>query len=218
MDNAHPGRDGPMDPKDSTTMNDKVGCPMDHTNVDTTMNPKDTTSTAVDLDSNRTYSSIPKSDGLWEYPSHDQFHSALLRKGKPAPANQIANMVDIHNFLNEGSFCNPGCWDQIKQWEAKYHPSCSNLRLIRFQGRPQDLSPKAWFYTMFRGADRPFDRHDWFVDRCGTSVRYVIDYYSGIPDEHGNPAFNVDVRPALDSPTSFIDRFRHAVSDLCDRF
>ena len=23
----------------------------------------------------------------------------------------------------------------------------------------------------------PFDRHDWFVDRDGCEVRYVIDYY-----------------------------------------
>ena len=23
----------------------------------------------------------------------------------------------------------------------------------------------------------PFDRHDWFVDRCGEEVRYVIDFY-----------------------------------------
>ena len=23
----------------------------------------------------------------------------------------------------------------------------------------------------------PFDRHDWWVDRCGKEVRYTIDYY-----------------------------------------
>lgn len=24
----------------------------------------------------------------------------------------------------------------------------------------------------------PFDRHDWYVDRCGKEVRYIIDYYA----------------------------------------
>ncbi len=47
----------------------------------------------------------------------------------------------------------------------------------------------------------PFDRHDWVVDRCGTRMRYVIDFYSG---HTGGPAsknlsFYLDVRPALDS-------------------
>lgn len=27
------------------------------------------------------------------------------------------------------------------------------------------------------GHDPPFDRHDWYVDRCGKEVRYVIDFY-----------------------------------------
>lgn len=31
---------------------------------------------------------------------------------------------------------------------------------------------KGWF-----GSDPPFDRHDWYVDRCGKEVRYVIDFY-----------------------------------------
>jgi hypothetical protein len=27
------------------------------------------------------------------------------------------------------------------------------------------------------GRPLPFDRHDWYVDRCGKEVRYVIDFY-----------------------------------------
>ena len=27
------------------------------------------------------------------------------------------------------------------------------------------------------GGQLPFDRHDWWVDRCGHEVRYVIDFY-----------------------------------------
>ena len=30
----------------------------------------------------------------------------------------------------------------------------------------------SWF-----GGQLPFDRHDWWVDRCGREVRYVIDFY-----------------------------------------
>jgi len=46
----------------------------------------------------------------------------------------------------------------------------------------------------------PFDRHDWLVDRCGTKVRYVIDFYTGKADEKikGNLSFYLDVRPAMD--------------------
>ena len=50
---------------------------------------------------------------------------------------------------------------------------------MRFQGRPQDLSPKAWLLSKMGLSARPFDRHDWFIDRNGVEVRYVIDYYSG---------------------------------------
>jgi Cytochrome c/c1 heme lyase len=39
----------------------------------------------------------------------------------------------------------------------------------------------AFGHTMCRvvtpSGQRPFDRHDWIVDRCGTEVRYIIDYY-----------------------------------------
>jgi len=31
----------------------------------------------------------------------------------------------------------------------------------------------------FLGFKLPFDRHDWVVDRCGTDVRYIIDFYNG---------------------------------------
>jgi len=57
----------------------------------------------------------------------------------------------------------------------------------------------------------PFDRHDWYVDRCGKEVRYVIDFYfderrAGSPD-----AFTVDARPALDDLGSLRDRAKMGV-------
>lgn len=36
------------------------------------------------------------------------------------------------------------------------------------------------------GGPMPFDRHDWFVDRCGDEVRYVIDFYFD-DDKAGSP-------------------------------
>lgn len=47
----------------------------------------------------------------------------------------------------------------------------------------------------------PFDRHDWYVTRDYNGqqkqVRYVIDFYSGEADAHGEPVFYLDVRPAM---------------------
>ncbi len=61
----------------------------------------------------------------------------------------------------------------------------------------------------------PFDRHDWIVDRCGTEVRYVIDFYQGASppaskESHQAPASSIylDVRPALDSFGSLCDRVK----------
>ena len=127
-----------------------------------------------------------------------QFYNALVRKGKGVPEKQVEEMVDIHNFLNEGS------WQQILEWEKKYHCDCKEVSLQQFQGRPQDLSPKAMFYSLFFGS-KPFDRHDWYINRCGKKVRYVIDYYGGTTDAE----FHVDVRPAVDSLSSLWDRIRN---------
>jgi len=62
--------------------------------------------------------------------------------------------------------------------------------------------------TYVRGSDKPFDRHDWIVDRCGKEVRYIIDYYEGVPDSDGFPTMHVQVRPALDSWQAFLDRMK----------
>lgn len=91
-------------------------------------------------------------------------------------------------------------------------------------GKPYDLSPKAKVKS-YLGYGFPFDRHDWYVDRAGKEVRYIIDYYfSPEPDADvaGGPvgkgdtllvpkytkSIHVDVRPAVDDATSFIDRLR----------
>lgn len=123
------------------------------------------------------------------------------------------HVVRIHNNMNEST------WNEVMKWE-KIHDVQGPGRepkLLRFLGRPDDYSPKARLKMLF-GHTAPFDRHDWIVDRGGEEVRYVIDYYH---DEAGAPldqapqsksdfqaikSIKVDVRPAVDSPQSLLDR------------
>ncbi|KAF9368575.1 hypothetical protein CPB97_004474, partial [Podila verticillata] len=96
--------------------------------------------------------------------------------------------------------------------------TCCDPKLLRFQGRPSELSPKARIMSWF-GAPKPFDRHDWVIDRCGKEVRYVIDYYGGEDDVANDvPVFHLDVRPALDSVESAMDRLKFGVRDTFARF
>lgn len=54
---------------------------------------------------------ILESDRRWVYPSPQQFHNALVRKGKAAPEESVGMMVNIHNWLNESA------WMEIRRWE-----------------------------------------------------------------------------------------------------
>lgn len=66
------------------------------------------------LSRERESSTIPRSDTQgesWQYPSPQMFYSALLRKGHPAPVENIDMMVAIHNTLNEN------VWQLVRQWE-----------------------------------------------------------------------------------------------------
>nr|XP_006815140.1 PREDICTED: cytochrome c-type heme lyase-like [Saccoglossus kowalevskii] len=95
-------------------------------------------------------------------------------------------------------------------WEALHATECGNPKLKKFGGKYKDLSPRARF-RCWLGYERPFDRHDWIVDRCGKSVRYVIDYYDGGSIDTNTGEFTIlDVRPALDSPTALWDRMKVA--------
>ncbi|KAF2647622.1 hypothetical protein K491DRAFT_723284 [Lophiostoma macrostomum CBS 122681] len=90
-------------------------------------------------------------------------------------------------------------------------------KLLRFTGRPGDMTPKSqilqwlgWAWPGRYATNKPFDRHDWFVQRCGDKgcqeVRYVIDYYEGEPEPEGEPVFYLDVRPAVDGPRAAAER------------
>jgi cytochrome c heme-lyase len=124
---------------------------------------------SVALPTTRDESSIPKGtgDGNWEYPSPQQMYNALLRKGyTDTDVTAVESMVAVHNFLNEGA------WQEIVEWERRFGKGLGRgwevskrgeanapmvLRrleaqeggqeqqptLIRFQGRPKDMTPKA---------------------------------------------------------------------------
>lgn len=92
-------------------------------------------------------------------------------------------------------------------------------KLLRFQGRPNEPSPKsrilqslAYVFPNTFSDNKPFDRHDWYIARKrpdGTvqEKRYVIDYYGGGLQATGEPVFYLDIRPALDRPTDAAERF-----------
>ncbi|KAL4976531.1 cytochrome c/c1 heme lyase-domain-containing protein [Aspergillus desertorum] len=205
----------------------------------------------VDLGVEREVSSIPRGDseGNWEYPSPQQMYNAMLRKGyTDTPQDAVEAMVAVHNFLNEGAWSEIVNWERIfsKGWanawekcrrgeeniplelakEEYYGTATTTLpRLVRFQGRPQELTPKAQFFQILGrvypakfGMKPPFDRHDWYVMRETPSgpkeIRYVIDYYSGPPEPTGEPVFYLDIRPALDSPTAAAERLLRWGSDV----
>mmetsp|Transcript_13251 Transcript_13251/g.19788 ORF Transcript_13251/g.19788 Transcript_13251/m.19788 type:complete len:325 (-) Transcript_13251:232-1206(-) len=154
----------------------------------------------------------PASASNWVYPSEQQFYNAMRRKGWEAHEETIPSVVRIHNAVNERG------WSEIRRWENELH-NCTNPRLVRFLGRPDDTSPKAWINTNLLFYRKPFDRHDWFVDRGDGKEprRYVIDFYDGgggdSSDEaakksNGLPSMYLDVRPALDDSDAFVDRAR----------
>jgi len=173
----------------------------------------------VDLPVVRESSSIPKggTETTWQYPSPQMFWNALVRKGKTEGVSEqdVVNVVRIHNNMNENT------WLKVLQWEQLHPPpkevEGAEPKLLRFLGRPDELSPKAKF-KMLLGNPAPFDRHDWIVDRGGKEVRYIIDYYHdeanadadktplSMRDNTSIKSIKVDVRPALDSPTAIFDR------------
>ena len=118
----------------------------------------------VELPIEREKSSIPRGDAEsnWEYPSPQQMYNAMLRKGyDDTPQDAVESMVAVHNFLNEGAWAEIVGWEQrfsrglgygwqaCSRGEEGFSVSVSNdeevlpPKLLRFQGRPGDITPKA---------------------------------------------------------------------------
>lgn len=173
---------------------------------------------SIPLSTGRVASNIPKAgtdDETWVYPSPQMFWNAMVRKNKTEGASEddMETVIAVHNNMNENT------WKQVLCWEM-LHPAKrpdDEPKLLRFMGRPDELSPKARIKSLL-GHPPPFDRHDWIVDRGGKEVRYVIDYYhdesSVSKDERPQHLHDVtsmksillDVRPALDSWEALRDR------------
>jgi len=166
------------------------------------------------LPTDRQKSSIPKASGkegeTWVYPSAQMFWNAMLRKGwrwkdeESMSPDTMKHIIHIHNNNNEAA------WEEVLKWEALHAKECGNPKLKSFGGLATKFSPRARFRGLL-GYEMPFDRHDWIIDRCGTDVRYVIDYYDGGDVNPSDHKFAIlDVRPALDSPTAVWDRMKVA--------
>ncbi|KAF2843170.1 cytochrome C1 heme lyase [Patellaria atrata CBS 101060] len=169
------------------------------------------------------------------------YNAMLRKGYTDTPQDAVESMVAVHNFLNEGAWAEIVEWERrfgrglAHGWaECRRGEEGSRSgadittdwtdaeieqpKLLRFMGRPGEMTPKASVLQMLGkvyparfGGEPPFDRHDWFVQRCtrdGTKkeVRYVIDYYSGPPEPTGEPVFYLDVRPAVDTPSAAIER------------
>ncbi|KAI9793492.1 MAG: Cytochrome c1 heme lyase [Peltula sp. TS41687] len=132
--------------------------------------------------------------GNWIYPSEEMFFAAMRRKAYDPKTEDMKVIVPIHNAVNERA------WKEIREWErGRGAERCGGPRLHSFSGNSQALSPKARMNTLL-GYTAPFDRHDWVVDRCGSRLEYVIDFYAGKKDAEGKMlSFYLDVRPKLNS-------------------
>lgn len=156
--------------------------------------PARTTSSTVALPTERVISSIPRTsaDTNWVYPSEKQFYEAMMRKNWNPKAEDMKAVVPIHNMVNERT------WNHILNWERAYYEDsmkkCGGIKLTSFKGDPNKLTPRAWFRSSVLGMEKPFDRHDWVIDRCGTEVEYVIDFYPGKDAD-----VFLDVRPKLNT-------------------
>lgn len=156
------------------------------------------------------------SSDTWVYPSEQQVFNAMKRKGwQGIEEESIPSFLQIHNSVNERS------WKELLKWEEHAGIPGDSVELSRFEGRPTDLTPKAWLLSTLGLRDRPFDRHDWYVvhnntDQHGSNddgpneQRYVLDFYMKDDNDprfgSGLPRVEIDVRPALDSPRAFVQR------------
>jgi cytochrome c heme-lyase len=140
----------------------------------------------------------------WVYPSEQQVFNAMKRKGWDGVEEEsIPSFLQIHNSVNERS------WRMLQEWESP------DVQLVRFEGRPNDLTPKAWIWSRLLVQEAPFDRHDWYVDNgVQKEKRYVLDFYMQDDRRTGLPKVEIDVRPALDTPAAFVQRAQRLMMDL----
>lgn len=117
---------------------------------------------------------VQKEADKWVYPSEQQYYNAIKRKGYKASATDMPSTLAIHNAVNEKG------WEMVQEWERVRAEAAGGAgggggggegatgedrsadvptpKLLRFTGRPQDTSPKAWVKSTLLGYRPPFDR------------------------------------------------------------
>ncbi|CAB4493843.1 cytochrome c and c1 heme-lyase [Rhizophagus irregularis] len=213
-----------------TTNSEREGCGSDSlinesNNMPLHPNQKPTKGQRIPLSTTRELSNIPRvlknknnaesesaNDGneekVWIYPSEQMFFNAMKRKNWNPREEDMRVVIPMHNAVNEKA------WKEILEWEKLHENKCGGPKLVKFQGKVNNITPKARLLNLL-GYKLPFDRHDWVVDRCGKQVTYVIDFYSGQPDPKFPQAvsFYLDVRPALTFDGA-LHRLRRWTNDL----
>jgi cytochrome c heme-lyase len=153
---------------------------------------------SIALPTEREPSTIPKGsgEGNWEYPSPQQMYNALLRKGyTDTDASAVESMVSVHNFLNEGA------WAEIVEWERRFGgglrrgwETCkrgeqgslagaylqaganaeevSQPKLLRFMGRPKEMTPKA---ALIQVVGKIYPGFAYVHDPLVLQVSFIID-------------------------------------------
>ena len=159
----------------------------------------------IRTDKNSNSNSNSNSNNTWVYPSEQQVFNAMKRKGWTGVEEEsIPSFLQIHNSVNERS------WKEVQKWEERSGVAPDDVQLSRFEGRPKDLTPKAWILSTLGLSDMPFDRHDWYVvhskDQNPVEQRYVLDFYMTNSSDMDLPRVEIDVRPALDSPRAIFQR------------
>lgn len=186
------------------------------------------------IPANAEHNSLTSSSGNWIYPSQRMFYDAMQRKQHDPHAPDMATVVPIHNAVNERAWKEilkweapymSSCLDQTpardssspsthiprqipdtkaaKTTDTVRGDALQGPKLVSFSGTAKSLTPRARWNSLL-GYTRPFDRHDWIVDRAGTRVDYVIDFYAGKPSAsatgHQRPEANADPKQ---SPLNF---------------
>ncbi len=148
-------------------------------------------------------SSIPSKTGFWTYPSPSRFLSSVENKGHVVNPKDIPSAVSVHNAVNDVT------WQKIMGWE-KSAETCNTRFLEKFYGDSKYGSMKSKVFGYVKGWTDPFDTHVWVVNRCGKSVKYLIDFYNGsaanIDASSKMPvSVFVDVRPKVEDWGSFVE-------------
>ncbi|KAG7356097.1 cytochrome c/c1 heme lyase [Nitzschia inconspicua] len=163
-------------------------------------------------ENNKPHHQLGSESSKWVYPSEQQVFNAMKRKGwEGIEEEAIPSFLQVHNSVNERS------WRELCKWENTNNSSeqQKSIQLVRFEGRPKDLSPKAWIWSNVLFQDRPFDRHDWYIDNgVDHEKRYVLDFYMTENKAMGMPRVEVDVRPALDTPQAFVQRGKRMLQEV----